>query len=117
MTLSNHDGVEKLVENEPKSQEPSTKELPNSYAQLAQENTKLKDILHEERLLWCIAFIVLFDSFFFIHMSHWGGPIAILILQIIVILLLSKRYNVEELYNLLDRLLHYWGSSRSSHKK
>ena len=108
MTPSNDDGVEEIVGKESESgEEPNAKQLPDSNAKLAQENTELKGNIYEERLLWLIMLIVLFDSFVFIHMRNWGGPIAILILQIAAILILAKRWDVEEAHNLFNKVL-YW---------
>ena len=117
MTPSNDDGVEEIVGKESESgEEPNAKQLPDSNAKLAQENAELKDHLYEERLLWCISFFMAFDVFVFTLMPSWGGPIAILILQIIAILMLAKRYGVEEIHNLLNKVL-YWGSSRKPRQK
>ena len=71
------------------------------------EKEKLKNQIQEERFLWIIAFIIIFDAFIFTLMTNWGGPIAILILEIIVILMLAKKFNVKELHNLLEKLLAF----------
>ena len=117
MTPSGHDNVEEVVEKESESrQEWNAKQLPDSNAKLAQENTELKDSIYEERILWLIAFFMMFDAFVFTLMPSWGGPIAILILQIIAILMLAKRYGVDEIHSLFNQVL-YWSSSYAPWQK
>ena len=102
MTPSSHGGIEEIV-----AQESDAKQLPDSNAKLAQENTALKGNIYEERLLWLIIVAVIFDSFVFTYMDNWGGPIAILILEIIAILILANRWEVQEVKNLFNKVL-YW---------
>ena len=117
MTLSNEDGVEKIVRKESESGEkPNAKQLQDSNTELANKNTELKNNIYEERLLRCISFFMMFDAFVFTLMNSWGGPIAILILQVVAILMLAKRYSVDEIYNLLNKVL-YWGSSQKPLQK
>lgn len=77
-----------------------------SNTKLQQENQNLKDKLQEERILWIISMAIVFDSFVFSLMDNWGGPIAILILQLAVILVLAKRFGVEEISGIMEKILY-----------
>ena len=87
-------------------------ELLNAYngvcrqkAKLEEDNQKLKDAAKEERFLWIATLVVVFDVFAFTLMGNWGGPIAILMFQMVVLLILARKLGVEEIHTLIDKIL------------
>ena len=112
----NGDLAEEVAKKGSASTEQPDSELQNTYAAMSEEKDKLIDRIHEERLLWFIAFVIIFDSFVFMHMHNWGGPIAILILQVIAILVLSKRFGVEEIHDILNKVLYVSSRRKRSRK-
>jgi hypothetical protein len=57
----------------------------------------LKKKLYEERFIFSMVIVVLFDAFFFKSMDNWGSSIAILLLEIVALLVLARRLNVSDL--------------------
>jgi hypothetical protein len=58
--------------------------------QLAQE----KDARMEDRFVFIVAVVILLDVVFFTVMPSFGGPLALLILQLLVLIPLAKRMGV-----------------------
>ena len=72
---------------------------------LERDNQKLKDAVKEERFLWIATLVVIFDVFVFTLMENWGGPIAILMFQMVIMLILARKLGVEEIHSLIDKIL------------
>jgi hypothetical protein len=72
---------------------------PNANAQavLGENVEGLKKKLYEERFIFSMVIVVLFDAFFFKSMDNWGSSIAILLLEIVALLVLARRLNVSDL--------------------
>lgn len=73
--------------------------------ELEKDNEKLEDTAKEERFLWIAALVVVFDAFVFSLMENWGGPIAILILEIPMMLVWGRKLGVREIHTLIDKIL------------
>src|SRR3990167_787253 len=57
----------------------------------------------EERFCWIVVFITLLNAFFFARFDNWGSPIALLILELIPLVILARKFGVPDLTNLLDK--------------
>jgi hypothetical protein len=70
--------------------------------QLAQE----RDARMEDRFVFIVAVVILLDVVFFTVMPSFGGPLALLILQLLVLIPLAKRMGMQEVAQILSRVLH-----------
>lgn len=99
-------GFDLLAKEEVSAQERQVSEL---QAQLAHE----KDARKEERFIFIVVSVMLLDVTFFAIMPTFGGPIALLLLELLILIPLAKRMGMEEIAELLSRLLdHVAGKSR-----
>lgn len=91
-------GFRILVEEEPSPQDKQIQEL---QAKLIYE----KDARLEERFVYLVVAVMLLDVVFFTVMPTFGGPIALLILELLVLIPLAKRMGMEEIARILGRVL------------
>jgi hypothetical protein len=85
------------------SQEPS--KLHAQIAQLQEELAKERDARREERFVFIVLTVLLLDIVFFSVMESFGGPLALLILELLILIPLARRMGMEEIAALLDRVL------------
>lgn len=101
-------GFDAVVKSGATKQEEQISELQE---QLAQE----KDARMEDRFVFIVAVVILLDVVFFTVMPSFGGPLALLILQLLVLIPLAKRMGMQEVAQILSRVLHRMaGKSGSS---
>lgn len=74
-----------------------------TIASLQKELARTKERNREERFCWALSLIVLLDVFFFTSTNGWGAPIVLLFLQVILLIILARRWGVEDLTDVLDR--------------
>jgi hypothetical protein len=88
--------------------------LPEDSAQeealgaLQAENQRLKDSVLEERFCWIVVCIILFNTTIFANVQTTGVPFAILFLQLLLILVLARKFGVEQITRFIDRLIDGW---------
>jgi hypothetical protein len=75
----------------------------------------LTDRLDEERFAWFVLIMLLVDLWIFPNMSTWGAPIGILLLELILIVILAKRFGVEEVPLFLYRVVEGWARRPKDH--
>ncbi|MER9180517.1 hypothetical protein [Mesorhizobium sp. M0408] len=91
-------GFGALVSSEPS---PKDKQIEELQAKLAHE----RDARLEERFIFIVIAVMLLDVVFFTLMPTFGGPIALLILELLVLIPLAKRMGMEEIATILGRVL------------
>lgn len=77
----------------------------DSLAKLEEKANDLENRLHEERFMWIFACVVLVDFYVFSNMENWSGPLVIGVLELIGLVVVAKRCNVDVVLPILDRLL------------
>jgi len=77
----------------------------NEIASLSEDLEKERDERKEERFVWIIALMILADLFMFQGMQTWGGPIAILVLQVIAIASLAHRLGNQEIVGIINKIV------------
>lgn len=77
----------------------------DSLAKLEAKADDLENRLHEERFMWIFACVVLVDFYVFSTMESWSGPLVIGVLELIGLVVVAKRCNVDVVLPILDRLL------------
>ncbi len=65
-----------------------------------------RDARREERFIFIVVLVILLDVVFFSIMPSFGGPIALLILELLILIPLAKRMGMEEIAAILDRVLN-----------
>jgi len=90
------------------NEQPDAKD--EQIASLEESLVKEKDARSEERFLFVLAIVILIDLMIFPSMQTWGAPVAILVLQVLLVVPLARRCGVEEAARLVDRLLEIIGS-------
>lgn len=100
----------------PKNNKPKTEvdsallpDQPTKYDQLVEELqeslTNERDARREERFVFIVVCVLLFNVVFFTVMPSFGGPLALLVLELLVLVPLAKRMGMQEIAQLLDRVL------------
>jgi hypothetical protein len=80
---------------------PQEKQIEELQEQLAHE----RDARKEDRFVFIVAGVLLFDVVFFSLMPTFGGPIALLLLQLLILIPLARRMGMEEIARILSRVL------------
>lgn len=95
---SRDDGFGELLTEQPTKRDQQIQELQE---QLARE----RDARKEERFIAIVILVLIFDIAFFTVMPSFGGPLAVLILELLILIPLAKRMGMEEIVEILDRVL------------
>ena len=64
-----------------------------------------KDARQEDRFFFLIAVVILFDIVFFTLMPTFGGPLALLVLQLLILIPLARRMGMEEVASILNGVI------------
>ena len=79
-----------------------------------------KDARREERFLWVFAFIILLNALIFSVAQNLTGPIVLGVFEVLFLILLGKKWGVENaqifLNTLLDRILSNVNDYRKNKK-
>jgi hypothetical protein len=91
---------------------PSVKD--ENIAALEKIAEDLRDKIAEERFIFSVLALIFADAHIFSHMASWGGPVAILVLEVVVLVVLARRCGVQDVQRLMDRILEGWSSHNRS---
>jgi hypothetical protein len=94
----NPDIIGALISNEPTSRDEQIENLQESL-----ENER--DARREDRFVFIVVLVLLLDVVFFSIMNNLAGPLALLVLELLILIPLAKRMGMEEIATLLDRVL------------
>ncbi|MFP4465016.1 MAG: hypothetical protein ACLFP8_07300 [Alphaproteobacteria bacterium] len=93
----NYDNFDKIPDDEGKKD----KQIATLQTQLEE----VKEERHEERFCWALSLLILLNVFFFTNMEGWGAPISILLLQLVLLIILARKWGVEDLTDILDKYI------------
>jgi hypothetical protein len=79
--------------------------LAAAASELGDDIEKSLDNRGEERFVWIVVCIILFDCLVFMNMENWTGPLVIGIIELVLIIALAKKLRVEEIAKLLTRFM------------
>lgn len=88
-----------------KASDPTGQADSDAIATLSRELEALKDARAEERFIWVVSAIVLFDAFVFDKMASWSGPIVIGVIQFLLLIVLARKLGIQEVSQVLAKLL------------
>lgn len=74
---------------------------------LQEQLTHEKDARQEERFLFIVISVMLLDVVFFAVMPTFSGPVALLLMQLLVLIPLARRMGLEEVAQLTSRILDH----------
>lgn len=72
-------------------------------ARLEKQLEDIKRSRNEDRFLFLLVALILIDVYIFSHIDNWGGSIAILVLEFIMLLVVGKRFDVLVVEQWLDK--------------
>lgn len=68
-----------------------------------------RDARSEERFVWIVVVTILVDVLWFRNAANALLPLVVLILELIVLLVLARRMGIDDVVQLVDRILHSVG--------
>jgi hypothetical protein len=72
---------------------------------LEKEIEILREKRNEDRFCFLTALIIFGDAYIFMRMPSWGGPVSILILEIIVLFVAARKMGIQDLTVITDKLI------------
>lgn len=85
-------------------------QISELQAQLARE----RDARKEDRFVGIVGLVLLLDVVFFSVMPSFGGPLALLILELLILIPLARQMGMQEIAQLMNRVLHRAAGRASS---
>lgn len=95
---SPEDGFDDLLPEEPTKRDAQVERL---QAELTRE----RDARREDQFFGIVILAAIFDIAFFSVTPSFGGPLALLLLQLLILIPLAKRMGMEEIAQMIDRVL------------
>lgn len=86
-------------------------------ATLEEQVQELNNKHYEERFIWVLVALVLFDAMIFLNMSNWTAPIVIGIIELVAIVIMADRCRVDTVAPLIDRITGALGQATAKGKK
>ena len=65
-----------------------------------------RDARREDRFVFIAVTVLLLDIVFFSVMPTFGGPLALLVLELLILIPLAKRMGMEEIAQILSSVIH-----------
>ena len=76
-----------------------------AIAALGKEIENLKNKHDEEKFLWFLAALAVFDVVALLRAENWTGPLVIGIIELIAVIVMASRCRVDVVAPLIDKLL------------
>lgn len=86
-----------------------TSEVTKQDEQISELQKKLeavRDARREDQFVGIVLIVLLLDVVFFSIMPTFGGPLALLVLELLILIPLARRMGMEEIATILSRVLH-----------
>ena len=85
----------------------------NQISELQSKLQELDDERHEERFLWVVTIVVIFDAYAFTQMQNWAGALVIGVFELVGLAIYAAKCRVDAVAPLLDKLTGAIGGLRS----
>ena len=92
--------------------EPTPKD--EAIQRLEAECAQLRERLVEERFCWVLLSIIAIDLHVFTRSATWAAPIVVGALELLLLLVLARRFGVQEIIRFVDKALDSWGKKTGS---
>jgi len=80
--------------------------LAQQIERLEEELQDVKDGRLEERFVFVVVVILLLNVVFFSVLPNFAGPVAMVVLELLILVPIARRMGMQEMSELLDRILH-----------
>jgi hypothetical protein len=80
-------------------------QLAAAASELGDDIEKAQDSRAEERFIWIVLCLILFDCIVLGNMDNWAAPLVIGVIELVFIIALAKKLQVEEIAKLLSRFM------------
>lgn len=77
-------------------------------ASLQSDLERERDRRSEERFAWFAALNIIADLLVFPSLTTWSAPMAIVILQMLLLVVLGRKWGVDDIWTLTERLIDKW---------
>ena len=84
---------------------PKPTQSDESIEALAAENAELRKRILEDRFVAGVIIVILFDALIFRGFDNWGDALVIGAIELLGLVIVARRCNVQDLTALLDRLI------------
>ena len=84
--------------------DPRDELISSLQEQLIQSNDKRG----EERFAWFASLNVIADLFVFPSLASWSAPISIAIIQILLLIVLGRKWGVDDIWTLTEKMIDKW---------
>lgn len=85
----------------------------DQVAALQERLVALDNKLYEERFLWVLAIVVMFDVLFLMNAQNWTAPVVVGVLQLIGLAVFADKCRVNPIMPLLDKLTGMWSNGKN----
>ena len=79
--------------------------IEDQILELQERIQKEVDGRNEERLIWFLVVLILLDVYFFTSIGSFFGALVIGILQILLFILVARKLGMEQVVQLIDRMI------------
>lgn len=86
-------------------EETSVSKKDEQIAQLQTELAEAQDARSEDRFVFIIVCVILLDIVFFTVMPTFGGPVALLLLQLLILIPLARRMGMDEIATIINGVI------------
>ena len=80
-----------------------------AISKLSDDLEAIKRRLNDERFVFALLVMILFDAWDFHSMQTWGGPLSVLVLEVVALIVLARILGVSELTRLLEQIISSFG--------
>jgi hypothetical protein len=91
-------------------------QLAAAAGELGEDVERATDNRSEERFIWIVVCIILFDCIVFMNMASVMGPVVIGIIELVLIIALAKKLQVDQIAGLLTRFMDRVGDYPDGNK-
>lgn len=109
-----------MMESEPDQQIKSFRSLGSEVTKgdkqietLQEQLAKERDARLEERFVFIVLLVLLLDVVFFSTMHNFGGPLSLVVLELLVLIPLARRMGMEEIAAIINRVIDSVASNSS----
>ncbi|RXF67116.1 hypothetical protein [Hansschlegelia zhihuaiae] len=82
--------------------------LEEALEAVQQELVEERDSKKEERFVWLMALMLVFDAFMFKDMTTWAGPISIITVQILMMVALGRKWGMDHIWTITEKIIQKW---------
>lgn len=83
-------------------------------ASLQEQLLRETDKRGEERFAWFASLNVIADLFVFPTLSTWSASISIAVIQILLLIVLGRKWGVDDIWTLTEKMIDKWDGGTGS---